>query len=314
MTKVTVFDTQYVTDNLGDQIIMRSVSSHLRDVFPGAFFTGIPSHDFPGPVARRNLREADAVFVGGTNILCSHVLWYSQWKVRQSDMWRAEKAVLMGVGWHKYQSTPDPYTAFAYRNILSRDRQHSVRDSYTLTQLQAMGFNNVINTGCPTMWDLGEDATGDIPQEKADAVLFTLTCYLQRPEQDRQLIQLLQKHYKTVYFWPQMHGDIAYLDSLGLPPVTRLTPSMQSVTEIFDAGNVDYIGLRLHCGVFALQRGVRSLTVIIDNRAAEISKDTGLPAVERGDLEAVEQWIGKSDTVRLRLPDAEIERWKAQFK
>jgi polysaccharide pyruvyl transferase WcaK-like protein len=311
--KVAIFDTQYVTDNLGDQIIMRAVNAHLRDIFPDAFFTGIPSHDFPGPVARRTLRESESIFVGGTNILCSHVLWYSQWKLRQFDVMGTTKPILMGVGWHKYQSRPDPYTQLYLNNVLSKDRLHSVRDEYTAKQLNSVGFSNIVNTGCPTMWDLDDAAMSNIPGDKKDSVLFTLTCYLKQPEVDRAFIQLLQKHYKEVYFWPQMHGDIAYLETLGLPPVINLAPSMQSVTELFSSGTTDYIGLRLHCGIFALQQGVRSLTVIIDNRAAEIARDTGLPAVKRGDLEGVEAWIKKSDTVRLRLPHAEIEKWKRQF-
>ena len=46
-------------------------------------------------------------------------------------------------------------------------------------------------------------------------------------------------------------------------------------------GNVDYVGTRLHAGIFALNHKVRSIIVAVDNRAIEIAKDTNLPIVRR---------------------------------
>lgn len=314
MNKITVFDTHYTTDNIGDQVIMTAVMSNLHAMFPRAFFTGIPSHDYIGPTGRRALRESDYSFVGGTNILSSHLLWYKQWKLRYIDVYGANKPILMGVGWHKYQSTPDIITRWSYRYFLNREVMHSVRDSYTFDRLNAMGIKNVINTGCPTMWGLTDDVVRDVPTTKARKVIFTLTAYLAKPDLDRALIGLLQSEYDEVYFWPQMHGDAAYLESLGMPAVKWINPNLRALEEVLVSSEIDYVGLRLHCGIFALQHRVRSLTVTIDNRAAEISKDTGLPAAGRDDLEGIRQWIRGSERVQLRLPLKEIERWKGQFK
>jgi hypothetical protein len=43
--------------------------------------------------------------------------------------------------------------------------------------------------------------------------------------------------------------------------------------------DVDFVGARLHGGIRALQRGRRTLTIALDNRAREIAGDTGMPVV-----------------------------------
>ena len=58
-------------------------------------------------------------------------------------------------GWRgaqKYGQHIGAYTAHIYKRILSSEFMHSVRDSFTEEQLRSVGINNVINTGCPTMW------------------------------------------------------------------------------------------------------------------------------------------------------------------
>jgi polysaccharide pyruvyl transferase WcaK-like protein len=78
--------------------------------------------------------------------------------------------------------------------------------------------------------------------------------------------------------------------------------------------SVDFIGLRLHAGIRSLQRSRRTLIVAIDNRATEISKDTNLPVVARGDLKAIESWITTSSPTKIQLPEAAIASWKQQFQ
>jgi polysaccharide pyruvyl transferase WcaK-like protein len=101
-----------------------------------------------------------------------------------------------------------------------------------------------------------------------------------------------------------------YIDS---GSIVIVEPSLEGVTRLLREGDIDYVGLRLHCGVIALQHKVRSLVVAVDNRASEISRDTGLPAVARDDLAAIEKWIEGSQAVELSLPFAAIGVWKAQF-
>jgi hypothetical protein len=88
---------------------------------------------------------------------------------------------------------------------------------------------------------------------------------------------------------------------------------LDGVTRLLREGGLDYVGLRLHCGVLALQHKVRSLVVIVDNRAAEIARDTRLPAIARDDIGGIESWVNGSPPAELLLPHDAIIAWKMQF-
>ena len=76
----------------------------------------------------------------------------------------------------------------------------------------------------------------------------------------------------------------------------------------------DYIGNRLHAGIFALNAGCRSMIIGIDHRALEIGKDTGLPVIQRETIkEQLEEWIYEEQPVQISLPWENINRWKQQF-
>jgi polysaccharide pyruvyl transferase WcaK-like protein len=313
MEKIALFDSSYVTDNLGDQIIMNAVHKHLREVFPLGFFTGVPTHDYPGPLAFNYLKDSDFAFVGGTNMLSSHWLWYHQWKLRLKDLGRAGNPVLMGVGWHKYQDKPDIVTQKIYKKVLHKTYNHSVRDKYTFEKLKDIGIDNVTYTGCPTMWDLTDEHIAGVPEHKAEDVVFSLTAYLRKPEIDAAFVNMLIKRYRKVYFWPQMYDDLDYLNSISKASFEILEPTVAGVKAAFTNTPVDYVGLRLHCGVFALQNKVRSLILEVDNRATEIGKNTNLPTCARDNFAFIDKWIDGSERPKLDIPHADIARWKSQF-
>ena len=75
----------------------------------------------------------------------------------------------------------------------------------------------------------------------------------------------------------------------------------------------DYIGTRLHGGIYALLHNRRSLIIEIDNRAAEIAKDTYLPTVKRGDIDSTKAWIRAPFRPKIQIDSAAIVRWKNQF-
>jgi polysaccharide pyruvyl transferase WcaK-like protein len=313
LNKICVFDTSYVTDNLGDQIIMESVMKHLREIFPEGFFTGIPTHDYPASLSFAALKQSDHAFVGGTNMLSSHWLWYHQWKLRLTQLRNAGSPVLMGVGWHKYQSEPDWFTRKIYSILLNKEFSHSVRDKYTFEKLRNAGISNVIYTGCPTMWDLTSQHLSGIPLRKSPNVFFTLTGYLKNPDSDREFVKRLAANYERLFFWPQMYEDLAYLRAISQANYSVVEPSISGARDVLAGNKVDYVGMRLHCGVLALQAGVRSLIIEVDNRAAEIAKDTRLPTAKRGAFDQIEQWINKPSPVQLDIPAEGIGSWKSQF-
>lgn len=313
LKKIAIFDTSIATDNIGDEIIMDAVLKHARTIFGQDFFIRIPTHDRIGPKARKIARESHVSLVGGTNLLCANWLWRNQWKVGLWDFWRVGHPVLMGVGWQFYQRPSDPATAMMLRAMLSKTHNHSVRDRYTEQRMHAMGIKNVINTGCPTMWNLTDEHCASIQKHRAENALITVTAYRGDP-QDRQWIDLVLAKYKHVYFWPQMFGDMQYINDIAGDRVTVLDASLVAYDNALKNNNVDFIGTRLHGGVRALQHGRRALIIEVDNRAAEIARDTKLPTVKRGDTDTIASWINGGQATEITMPWKEIARWKAQFK
>jgi hypothetical protein len=111
-----------------------------------------------------------------------------------------------------------------------------------------------------------------------------------------------------------MRKDLHYLDAFGRTDVSIVNPTVEAYTRFLANEDVDFVGTRLHGGIRALQKGRRALILAVDNRAAEISKDTGLPVLPRTDLAGIEEWIEGGAETRLDLPQQAIEDWRAQFR
>ncbi|MDB9315910.1 polysaccharide pyruvyl transferase family protein [Spirulina sp. CS-785/01] len=313
MKQISVLDTSICSSNLGDQIIMDSVNKILEPLFADALFIRMPTHDVIFRTSYGLIKRSAFTLVGGTNLLSSNMNSYNQWKVGLWDSLFIRDIILMGVGWWQYQKSANLYTKILYQRILSKDYLHSVRDGYTEKQLRAVGFENVINTACPTMWMLNEEHCQQIPQNKAESVLVTFTEYNQKKEYDRKLIDLLLTKYENVYFWTQQPKDYPHMQALGGESVIYLSPSLNALDTLLQKKDVDYIGTRLHAGIRALQHQRRTLILAVDNRALEIANDTNLPVIRREDLEAIASWITTPSETHITLPQENIKTWTQQF-
>lgn len=312
--KIAVLDTSVTSMNLGDQIIMDATRAVLRELFPNAFYVNLPTHEFLLWESYRVLKDCDHVFVGGSNLLKSKMMWRNQWKISPFDFFLRRNCILVGCGWWHYQAPPDRYSRFLLRRILSNRYLHSLRDDYSRQQLQAAGIHNARNTSCVTMWKLDETHCARIPRERAPRVITTLTGYYADPQADRAVFDILLKHYEEVVLWVQQPEDFAYGASLGRGRIKFIAPNLASYTEFLRTNHVDYVGSRLHGGIRALQTGKRSLILAVDNRAVEISRDTHLPVVKRDNALAIERWITTPAPTHIRLPNAAINEWMAQFR
>ncbi len=96
--------------------------------------------------------------------------------------------------------------------------------------------------------------------------------------------------------------------------VRVVAPSVSAFGAVLDTG-VDYVGNRLHGGIFALQRGCRAIIISIDYRAREMGKDYSLRLVERDaiDTDLAPVIEGSWATAVNGLDFDRIRRWKAQF-
>lgn len=318
MKHLLLFDTAAGSDNLGDGIIMDYCKQQLRECLTERFFIyNIPTHLEIGSKGYQLNKKSDLNIVCGTNILKTSIIFNKGWRLYLKDILHLRNLCLMGAGWGNYNSyNSDPYTKWAYRTILSHNMLHSVRDEYTKKRLNSIGIMNVVNTACPTMWKLTPDFCRTIPTQKGRKVVTSLTCYKQNAELDKQMLNTLQAHYEKIFFWTQQDMDIEYLQSLGIGgKVIVLNPTLESYDQFLqDSNSLDYIGSRLHGGIRALNHGIRSLIIGVDNRATEIHRDTNLPFIPREQMDNLSQWITGSTATEISLPQANIDKWKRQFK
>jgi glycosyltransferase involved in cell wall biosynthesis len=317
--QICLLDTGIGSRNMGDHIIVDSIRRHLRSAFPQAIFVTVPTHEYLGTESLKLIDSSDVRLVCGTNLLASHMDEYKQWKIGGTEFAALRGITLMGCGWWQYQDAPNRYTELLLRTILSDDTIHSVRDSYTAAKLTAIGGKRVLNTTCPTLWSLTPEHVASIPDGIAQDVVTTLTDYKADPEADRYLLDHLASRYRRVYVWIQGTGDFAYLKRLcasaPIPSLRVVPATLEAYDKLLASGlELDYIGTRLHAGVRALQHGRRSLILAVDNRAREISADTGLPCIQR---ESVRQQLAARLTDAsargIRLPSGAIRDWLAQF-
>lgn len=320
---ITVYDTACGSLNMGDEIIMDAVMLHLESMFEHQQFCRYPTHY---ALASKTLKKAwknQLAFVGGTNLLRNHWRYRArknQWAISFFDAFRMQPAVLLGAGWNSYAKKPEWKARVFYRRGLSQKFIHSVRDNYTLEKLKACGVNNVINTGCPTLWQLTPEHLAQVPLKKANKVVFTLTDYSRDVEQDSQLVECLKKNYQKLYFWAQGSEDNQYFDELiRLKPqifenIERISTNLKSYNQLLINNEIDFIGTRLHAGIRALQSKKRAIIIGIDNRALEMHRDFNLPVVERHDLNKLNHLINTQWQPVIDLPVQAIKTWKAQFQ
>lgn len=321
MEKIVLFEPCISSLNLGDYIIVDSAKRELAFILQKSYVIEQPTqtplmHFYQFFDKRLKLSEnADYKFVCGSNLIWQNMLNPSpQWNYNLFNCKNIKGSILVGVGSSTTRKNVNLYTKLLYKKVCNTEYLHSVRDEATLKRLERVGIK-AINTGCVTTWCLTEEHCKKIPKNKSDKVVFTLTDYLKDEKADCNLIKILLKNYEKVYFWPQGVGDYDYIKKLGyLEKVDLVSPNLEAVKKIFTKGNVDYVGTRLHGGIFAMQNYVRSIILIIDNRAREMSERYNIPTIERNKINSIEQKINSNWETSININTLEIARWKDQFK
>ena len=314
MKKIVILDTWTNNTNLGNKIISEAVYKVLREIFPKEFFYRVPALEYLH-AGRIKIKDADYVFLAGTNLLSSNMDKTSHWCVHPEEEFWMNKVILLGLGWWQYQSKdPNLYTRSLLNKILNLEYLHSFRDSYTNKKMQDLGFKG-LNTGCPTMWKLTEKHCSLIPQKKSNNVVLTFTEYNQTPKYDQILFKILERNYSTVYFWPQMYIDYFYAKQIcGSKKVVFIDPSLEALDEVLRNQDVDYVGTRLYAGIRALQHQRRSIIVAIDNRCLEMGRDFNLPFITREEIEEnLDRKINDEWKTSVKIDINSIETWKQQF-
>lgn len=309
-----IFDTSVGTTNLGDHIIMDAVNRLAGELFEDDFVINLSTHFAIHPFDLPRLRKYDTALVGGTNLLKNNTFRKPQWRVSMKDLLvLRHKVVLFGVGWWQYQHRPvSLYNRMLYKTLFSRKYLHAVRDNYTLNKLQEIGIRNVVNTGCPTVWELDEAHCSQINPKKRDIVVTTITDYLRDAEKDKAMLETLKRNYSEVHVWIQGSKDKAYIDSLATD-IRFIPPKLAAFDSFLENQPCEYVGTRLHAGIRALQKKRKAVIIGIDNRAIEMRNDIALNVLERQRIDLLEERIHEESSVKLYLDYKSIERWKTQF-
>lgn len=318
MKKIIYLDPSVTTDNVGDTIIAKSAIKQIEKFFKGAFFLNVSTHNQIDEKSIDYINDSDYSFVLGSNLLYSNMRKQRQWRIYWKNLFKMKKnkITLVGAGWNNYEKEPNLYTKWFFNFILSKETIHSVRDNYTKQMLNKIGITNVLNTSCATMWDLTKEFCKEIPKEKSSKVVFTITDYRKNIEKDREFIKILLDNYDKVYFFPQGIDDPDYWEELFMPEFSKIeiiSSNIEGFDEVLAAGNVDYIGTRLHGGIRALQHKNRTIILGVDNRALEKSKDFNLPVVDRENLNELKAKINEDFETAIKIPLKEIREWKSQF-
>ena len=316
--KIVLLDSSISATNLGNKIIMESVEQTVREMFPHDFIYNVPMMEYID-YGKPLVRDADYIFVAGTNALSNDMNCHGNWRMRARDLLWMKNIILLGVGWWQYEEERLAWsTRYRLKHVLSQSLHHSVRDSYTLRKLEALGIK-AINCGCPTIWSLSDELCATIPVKKATAVLLTFTDYAQTDadcRNRRTIYEIARRNYDRILFWPQAHADVRCArDVCGAESgVEFVDPSLQALDECLKRPDVDYVGTRLHAGIRALQHRCRTIIVATDNRASEMGLDFNLPVIPDSEItRELEARIRGSWPTRVRLHQNAITTWKAQF-
>ena len=324
MRKNILFDTSIGSQNMGDYIICDSAEKELNNILEGDFLVKCPTHT---PVLHsyqkisvnplyKYCKDATYKFVEGTNIMQLSMILraWTIWNINIFNCKPYENCILVGVGIHPNRKNMDWYTKLLYKKILSKHYIHSTRDERTKKLLEDLGLK-AINTGCPTLWRLNKEFCKDIPSEKAENVVFTLTDYCKDKEKDQELINILVKSYKKVYFWIQGSEDFEYFNSFeNIKNIELINPNLPSYEKILKQGNIDYVGTRLHAGIYAMQHKIRSIIIAIDNRTRDMKKNYNLNSIEREDISMLDEIINSEILTDIQINEMAISQWKNQFK
>lgn len=321
MDNILLLDTSVGSLNKGDEIIMRCIRRELCEITKDKFTLTLPTHVSPfhwyqvvrGSYRVKTYSNAKFKFVGGSNLLTMNMLThFPQWNINIFNYGPLKGSVLVGVGAGKGDKI-NSYTKMLYKKVLSHQYIHSVRDERTKILLEKMGFR-ALNTGCATLWSLTPEYCKEIPREKADSVVFTLTHHSKDFQKDQMLIDVLNANYSKVYFWIQDAGDLTYLKSLNnIENIKIIPPNVDEYEKVFQK-EIDYIGTRLHGGIYAMRNKKRSIIISIDERARGMSETYNLNTIERKDFDQLERVINSKIITMVNLDLNNINIWLNQFK
>ena len=322
MKNIVILDTTVGSMNVGDNVIKHSIDIALNNLYRNNHVRSFPTRTIAFPWYQMKVdsrvnyvTNADYKFVCGTNLLHScmaHIV--NQWNINLFNYKTVKNAILLGVGGEKGKRIYlDPYTRWLYKKVLSSEYIHSVRDERTKKILDDLGIDS-INTGCPTLWGFNKEFCKSIPTKKSNKVIFTLHHGRRDINGDQKLIDIINNNYEEVYFFPQTPYDVEYVKSFHNISHIKILPSnLEAYTNILNGLDIDYVGIRLHGGIYAMQHKKRAILIMVDERMRDINRSNGLNCIDRDNLEKLEDMINSEFETKVIINQKAIDTWLGQF-
>lgn len=322
-----LLDTSVGTSNVGDFIIMECVRKELAPLLENSFVYNLPTHlpAFNGLAVWKNslsvqrYSECDLKFAGGSNLLVKNLLThYPQWNISPFNSKPLKGVITVGVGAGRGKNSEvNFFTKWLYKRILNHEFYHSVRDERSKLFMESLELK-AINTGCVTMWMLTPEFCETIPTRKTERVVFTLTAKAldaSVDERDQATIDILKRNYREINFWVQGDEDMMYFEKFKNTDGIRIIPPNKNAYDALLTNNdIDYVGTRLHGGIYAMRHRRRAIIIAIDERASAINKSNHLNCLRRRDVpEQLESMIQSEFHTDIKMDFDAIQRWKTQF-
>lgn len=322
MENILLLDTSFASFNKGDDIIMECTRKELAPLLKDNFELNLPTHVSPfhwyqvwkNSYSYRKYADCRLKFMGGSNVLVPNLFThYAQWNINLFNYQALIGTILVGVGAGAgAEQGSNWYTRYIYQHLLNKDYYHSARDERSKMYIESLGLK-AINTGCVTMWMLTPEFCNQIPTTKADKVVFTITAG-SFDENDQQMLDILLRIYKEVYFWPQGIDDYEQFQHFrNKERVHLLQASKEAYDRYLTENDTDYVGTRLHGGVYAMRHRRRAVIIAIDERARAINERNHLNCIEKPQVSHLESMLQGEIKTQIVMPFDEIKRWKAQF-
>ena len=132
---------------------------------------------------------------------------------------------------------------------------------------------------------------------------------------DQKLIDILKKEYEELYFWVQGAFDLEYFRSFNnTEGIHIISPEVDNYSEVLNLPDLDYVGTRLHAGMFAMQHKKRAIILAFDNRVRDMQAAYDLHVIERDEIERLPQMINSTFATDVKLKKDNIDKWLSQFQ
>ena len=110
-------------------------------------------------------------------------------------------------------------------------------------------------------------------------------------------------------------ADLDYFKKLrNTEKIELIPPTLDAYEHILNTVDLDYIGTRLHGGIYAMRHKKRAIIIAIDERAREINANNNLNCLNIDETDKLEAMINSEFETNVIMPFDEIARWKLQFK